>query len=490
MSATPTFEVARVEVVANKRRKCPGCGHKNPMVITVDRKSQWVNDCQKCGTSLAGAPVVGDKSKPWMVIERRPGKKPKHHKPAKNTRASAEALRDRLIGQHAENPLHDRVIDRVANVVRSIRTHGDDGTPRTEADVVAILIERLGGKAPNASLESIAFDSFIAQQVASIERRSTGVQVERNLKDFAAITGVQMTGDVNFKHAERFKATLRSGQWKRPGTDRPVKKNDRTLRTTMQYVRAALQRGVSAGFIDPEVIQRGNWKHGAADAQPESMTVNDFSALVNAAAESKHPRWWVAYLTLGVDVAARRNEPLLLTWDDVDLTGENAERHGLPHGTPTATITREKAKGHRRDTLPLHPNTVAVLAALKRHPDALVCRYQPKQAGAISEHVFPILGHKRPETRVNREFAALCVEAGLVDADGKARYSPKTLRLFSNNEMSKRGASEKELMAHAGHTSAKVNRTHYQRADADRLVELVNNNAALTGAADIVARIA
>jgi integrase len=140
----------------------------------------------------------------------------------------------------------------------------------------------------------------------------------------------------------------------------------------------------------------------------------------------------------------RASELRGLTWDDVDF------KRGVIHVRQRANLWGEigapkSAAGARE--IPMSPMVVNALKEWRLAcPKGVAGLVFPNGRGNVENHA----------NIANRCFYALQIEAGMVGADGRAKYGLHTLRHFFASWAIERGFSPKRLQALLGHSSIQM----------------------------------
>ena len=78
---------------------------------------------------------------------------------------------------------------------------------------------------------------------------------------------------------------------------------------------------------------------------------------------------------------------------------------------------------------------------------------------------------------VHRDFEATVIRAGLVDGDGKARYSMHDLRDSFVTDMFTNGLDPKSVQGMAGHSSVETTMKYYAAVRAKNLVAAIDRRS-------------
>ncbi|MFH0979954.1 MAG: tyrosine-type recombinase/integrase [Planctomycetota bacterium] len=428
--------------------------------------------CLKCGADLPAKLTYPKRStRSWFVREFDPntGKQTDH--PADSS-SHADAIIEKMKRSWSPDPIQERLTEHVLSLIHDIAVSD------LQAGKVA-LIEKLGGDSTLMGLEAVSLADFTDRIIAdmrTLEDRSEVYlgDVRRALDGLQVVTGIQTSTEITTDCVRDFHRALRTGGWTRNNgrTIKPMGK--RSTKKMLGTLRAALNRGVKARWVNPKVLAKdsGVWAQETERLEHEYMPDAALSAVLAAAGDSC---WWRALILTTYNGALRRQDVLVLRWADVDLDGSQAPQFGMVG--PSLRAENHKAKRPRR--VPLHPATVRALQELRDHPTALKPPRYPQHAGTIDDHVFPVVGFSDPDSAVSKGFGDLAIKAGLVRADGGPRFTLHDLRRKWNDDFGRAGASPREQMAACGHSTLSVNVEHYQTVDAARMQELVSRNRAL-----------
>ena len=449
---------------------CPkrGCRHRHPAVMRINGKVGRPKVCIKCGADLPEKLTYPRKGRrTWYVREFDPATGRQRDFACESSEQADELIREKQ-RDFTRDPVQVKLLEKASVLIREVQADDLDAAVNT-------LIVALGGDATGRTIRGIPLAEF--RQTVCAELRTTedlsesyATEAGRVLDDFATITGVSSTADIDEDAIRKFRHTLKAGGWRRGSREvKPL--GNHTVKGALAALRAVLTRGVDRRWVNPKVVKAGKlWSHKVEKVSHLRMPDDALAAILKATPD----RWWRAFTLLAYNGACRRDDVLRLQWSDVDLDGSQADRFDMPPGCPSVRIENHKGKDPRR--LPLHPATVKALQDLRNHPTALTRRNYPTRTATISEHVFPVLGYARAASEVSTRFARIVVNAGLVDAKGSNLYSLHDLRRKANDDTGRAGGSLRDQMAITGHKSVAVNVNHYQTESAERLRELMESN--------------
>ena len=160
----------------------------------------------------------------------------------------------------------------------------------------------------------------------------------------------------------------------------------------------------------------------------------------------RHPRGTMAHLalTLFMFTAARISDVVILG------RGHEFQRDGV-----TWLDFQPTKRGAKRVRIPMLP---PLLAATRAHPVV-------GKTYLLTEHGKPFAS---PNAFANR-FASWCVQAGLKDGDGKATRSSHGIRKAAGELLALEGATQYQIMAIHGHSSAKTSEIYTEGVNRDKL---------------------
>ncbi len=477
----PTHKVVKRRIGGKK--VCSKCKTSHPEVVRdAAGKSFRPKTCEKCGADLPTKLSFGKRSEATYYVETfDPGSGKTTSKSYPSKEQAEQAVRD-LEQNYSPDETQRAMIEKAVGLIRAM-PHGLDIDTLTDR-----LIAQLGGDPVPRSLRPIPIDEAINAIVAEMKRRD-GVSdlhcddVRRVVNAFVAITGIGSLAEATHEHVKTFAMKLAEGGWIRDG---------KAARTIGSYsrkrylavlrafaVRAADNHWMSPRLTDNSKAARKLWRQATGPVNNEYLADADFEKILDAAG---HDRWLRALLLLGLNTGARLADVLRLTWRDVDWDAA------------TVTVANSKGNAHaavkKSPVIPLHPVVLDVLRDIyhnpvirfQRHarPVDRVVRAGPDGTPAADENILPIRGFSSARAEVSKWVSELVVKAGLVDANKKPRFSFHSLRGKAATDLSRAGASLKDVMSLTGHATATVTLKHYvAEADTDRLRALVGGMAGL-----------
>ena len=155
-----------------------------------------------------------------------------------------------------------------------------------------------------------------------------------------------------------------------------------TVKQTIATLKAAFNRAKDRDLIVKNpFVKKGPKK--IQPAQKRIFTPEEVAAMIQAAPDL----WWRAFLQLAFTTGLRLGELLNLTWDDVDVDGDqvivSAKRAGsFTVGKTTYPILVFSSKAHQERRVPLHTDAAEALQRLRLKGGGLPVRVpHARQAG-------------------------------------------------------------------------------------------------------------
>lgn len=438
-------------------KDCPKCGRRYKSAMRIDGKVYRVKLCVECGVDLPDRLTYPKRGAvAWYVREFDPRSGQTHDERCRSSEHADEVIRQRQ-RDYTADPIQGRLLEHASHIVRQIESTDFD-------DAVNQLIEHLGGSSAERMLRPIAWSEAVRTICGELRDKGMSAgyvaNIERVAGFFREITGVESWSSVSLDHVATYRNVRLTGGWLRNGrTMRAVSAH--AVNGDLRTLGAFLSRAVKKRWITDNVLA------GAQDEFVKTRTIKvaympdaDLRVILQKAGDG----WLRSFLLLAYYTGARRSDLLSLDWEDVDLTGETV----APEGRQGPHIYIRGSKADTPRWTPLHPDAVAAVKTLRRHP-------------VIDRKLFPIRESKSPGSYVSHLFAKLCVDAGLTaetEHDGetvsKNRWKLHDLRRKSNTDLRNGGASTKERSALLGHRTDAVNEAHYEAILPERERNLID----------------
>lgn len=299
----------------------------------------------------------------------------------------------------------------------------------------------------SVGITKIDFDSFVAEHLGHIANTlSLGSykQHELVLRQFRDVCHPKEPASIDFQMLEQFRsARIEAGV--SPAT---VNKSLRTLQ-------GALERAAKRGYLVKNPF-RGNRKSlfvPEAEPAPIALEPEEFRNLLAACPDSR----WRGICAVGYFAGLRQGEILALEWSDLDFgSGVIHVRNKADHRTKS---------GKNRD-VPMSAEVVSALRSL--------------QHGRFKSQIVFVgdaLSGRKMSNNVNRDFAAIVKRAGLVDGQGRPKFTMHDLRRTFVTDMLAVGTDPKSVQALAGHASVQTTLRHYAAVKAKALSEAVDRRS-------------
>lgn len=281
----------------------------------------------------------------------------------------------------------------------------------------------------HAGIRKISYDDFCTEYLMFIEdmrAEATCVEYERVLRQFKRICNPRDLTVIDLPMLEKF----RSHRQKETNSMATVNKSLRILQSILE--RAKKQRYIHKNPFS------GNRKDLIArepEPTPNLMEAPEFQKLLGACTSDR----WSAICCLGYYGGLRRGEILALEWDDVDFD----------EGMLRICNTKDHVTKSRK--IRYVPMSAELAEALKK---LLPERFKNKL-------VFTNYLGRKVRNNVSRDFAAVVIRAGLVDENGKEKYSMHDLRATCATNLLESGADPKTVQEILGHSSINTTMKYY-----------------------------
>ena len=190
-------------------------------------------------------------------------------------------------------------------------------------------------------MRRISWAEFAKDDVSKIRGKANRSITKKTLERFGEICKPGSPKRVTFAMGETFVTKLLEEDL-----------GPHTINKCLNHLRAALNRGKKRGFLAVNPID-ASLRLATEDKPPRIITEAEEVALLNAAQRVGGFSWW-AFIHVALNTGGRNYSELKrLTWDRVNLDGDDTCVH--------FAVT----KGHCDRIIPIHAETVAVLRRLK-----------------------------------------------------------------------------------------------------------------------------
>ena len=220
---------------------------------------------------------------------------------------------------------------------------------RKAAMKLAAAMEQQLNRGAYREVKRITWSEFVADHVGRIRGKRHATEAKRTLGEFGDMMRPAGPSAVRYDTIEGYVAKLRAP--KKPGESEEHKNSVATINKKLRYLRAALNKAIKRGFATFNPID-GALFAKEEQAPPRIVTPEEEMALLDAAEECYGVRWR-SFVHVALNTGARRGELLSLTWDRVELEGDEPQVHF------------SRTKSHRDRIVPINPEDVTVLRRLQ-----------------------------------------------------------------------------------------------------------------------------
>ena len=270
------------------------------------------------------------------------------------------------------------------------------------------------------------------KHVASSRAEKTLELVERTYRMFNEWCGPMFLSEIDFAMLERFR-TARLAGGLAPAT----------VNGDLRNLRAGLYRAKRRGLIDKSPFEGQTQALFLTEAEPVpvSLEATEVMDLLDACPTPT----WKGIVLCAYYAGLRLGELLALDWGDVDF------RRNMIH---VRNKRSHRTKSGKNRAIVLHETLKKSLWALRVDR---VSRESEKVFAWTSRRA----GRKSHVAAMSSAFAQICREAGLVDADGRHKYTLHDLRRTCITEWLRGGLDIANVKEMAGHEDLKTTLRHY-----------------------------
>ncbi len=220
------------------------------------------------------------------------------------------------------------------------------GRDRKAAAYEAARLEAALVDGTHQDTTTIAWQAFVDDHVAKISGDANRVEAKYALEEFGTMMSPRSPKHVSYGMVESFVAKLRTADDSEKAANTPA-----TVNKKLRYLRAALNRAIKRGYAGRNPVGVELFLPTENKA-PRIATDAEERQILKAAKSLYGFKMW-ALVSVALRTGGRRSELIGLTWDRIDLEGDNPRVH----------FTR--TKGHKDRYVPLSSGTVKALRRLK-----------------------------------------------------------------------------------------------------------------------------
>lgn len=272
-------------------------------------------------------------------------------------------------------------------------------------------------------ITEISFEQFKEEhlvQVESSKSEETYYECERALRQFQLACNPKKLSSINFKMLEKFRS-VRKADGVRPAT----------VNKCLRQLQAALNAAVRRNYLKSNPFTGNRKVLFLEEPEPDIHVLDpeEFQILLKTC----HTDRWRGMVILGYYAGLRSKELTGLQWQDVNFKTEILFVRNNEH---------RNTKTKRNRQIPMSPEIVEILKKIEKNK-------------GDSKYIFPSPHQStRPiKWNVPRDFAKIVKKAGLVDADGKPRFTIHDLRRSFVTDMLGVGSDPQVVQAMSGHRS-------------------------------------
>ncbi len=314
----------------------------------------------------------------------------------------------------------------------------------------------------------ITWDRFVAEHLEQLEdthAEGTVTEHERTLKQFKEICDPKDLTVIDYPMLEKFRAARIAGKkpnGKKPNGKKPngeKKVSPATINKCLRTLQACFSKAIDRGYLvkNPFHGKRKSLFIREAEPVPNPMEPQEFEKLLAACLDDR----WRAICTIGYYAGLRQQEILHLEWSDVDFKNQLLHvRNKVKKGFLT--------KSRKNRDIPMTCEVISVLQRLQ------ITRFQSEFIITSED-----LDGRKMKNNIARDFAVICVRAGLVDEDKKHKFTMHNLRDSFVTNLLAVGADPKTVQALAGHSSFMTTMRYYASVRAKNMSETVNKLSGL-----------
>lgn len=305
------------------------------------------------------------------------------------------------------------------------------GKDKVYANTIAAERRRLLCNGLYRDIRSVSYDNFTVEHLTAIESqlsKASYAEHERTLKQFKDVCDPKDLTVIDYAMLEQF----RNSRVKDGISPATVNKCLRTLQSI-------LERAVKRGYIKVNPFQGNRRSLWVKEKQPvpKNLEIDEFLTLYNACADDR----WRGIVTVGYYAGLRQGEILALEWSDIDFDKKVLHVHNKEDF---------KTKSGKNRSVPMAAEVITVLQTLQHS------RFK-------SSNIFAKCGEggKQKKSNVSRDFSILVKRAGLVDDQGRPRFTMHDLRRSFVTNLLATGTDPKSVQALAGHSSVTTTLNYY-----------------------------
>jgi len=300
----------------------------------------------------------------------------------------------------------------------------------------------------------VRWADFVTLDLESLYRTAaagTFDGIERTYRYFTDIIRPTYLHEVNFAHLEHYRQIrLAHGASKA------------TVNLDLRNLRAGLYRAVKRGHLVANPFTGNRQKLFARELEPvpRILEPDDVTALLTACPTE----FWTGICLVAWWAGLRIGEILALEWCDIDfkldaLHVRNKDYH--------------RTKSGKNRTIPLAPS-------LKRWLWKFRCRRASRQSARVFYSTSLQPDVTREVVSASATFATICVKAGLVDDQGRHKFTLHDLRRTCITAWLRAGVDPKSVQTLAGHQDVKTTLRHYAAVTTANLAEGIKKREAIS----------